>query len=150
MNAELDVWRRRFVAAMAALMAGAMLSAAPLLQAQDARSIEAQRQSREWLALTDRGDGAGSWAAAGLKFREAITAERWSESLSAVRTPRGPVVQRAVVATRFEKSFPGAPEGDYAIVQFRTAFAKLVEGGETLVLEHEPDGVWRVVGYSVL
>jgi hypothetical protein len=33
---------------------------------------------------------------------------------------------------------------------FRTSFAKHTEGQETLTLEREPDGVWRVIGYSIL
>ena len=142
--------RRAFAGAVAGIALATLLGATPFAHAQDARAAEAQRHAREWLALTDSADGPGSWAAAGRKFRDAITAERWAESLAAVRTPRGAVAQRAVVSTRFEKSFPGAPDGDYAIVVFRTAFAKHAEGGETVVLESEPDAVWRVVGYSVL
>lgn len=150
MNGRFDGGRRIFAAALAGLAAAALFAAAPIAQAQDARGVDAQRQARDWLALTDRSDGPGSWAGAGRKFRDAITADRWIESLAAVRSPRGALVQRAVVSTRFEKSFPGAPDGDYAIVLFRTAFANRAESGETLVLEREPDGVWRVVGYSVL
>jgi len=150
MNARLDGGRRIFASALAGLAAAALFAAAPIAQAQDARSVEAQRQARDWLALTDRADGPGSWAAAGRKFRDAITADRWTASLAVVRSPLGALVQRAVVSTRFEKSLAGAPDGDYAIVLFRTAFANHAGAGETLVLEREPDGAWRVVGYTVL
>jgi hypothetical protein len=41
------------------------------------------------------------------------------------------------------------PEGDYALVGYVTNFAKRPEGHETVTLEHEADGTWRVVGYFV-
>jgi hypothetical protein len=63
--------------------------------------------------------------------------------------PRGSVVQRTLASTRFEKSFPGAPEGEYAVLAFRTAFEKEAGGTETVTLEREPDGIWRVVGYTI-
>ena len=66
-----------------------------------------------------------------------------------MRTPLGAFEQRAVVSTRFEKSFGGAPDGEYAIVVFRTSFANRTDAEETVTLEREADGMWRVVGYAI-
>jgi len=66
-----------------------------------------------------------------------------------VRPPLGALSQRAALATQFRKNFPGAPDGEYAIVVFRTTFAKKMDARETLTLEHEADGVWRVIGYFI-
>jgi len=129
------------------VIAGA-LAACPLV-AQDARETTVQRTARDWVALIDRGDYAASWKAAGAKFRLAITPERWSEAVKAVRGPLGPLAQRTVLSTSFTRSFPGASDGDYALVVFRTAFEKKTEGDETLTLEREPDGAWRVIGYFI-
>lgn len=134
----------RAALALAALVAGVRPAAA-----QVGASVEATRAAREWLALTDAGDGAGSWKAAGLQFRNAITADRWSEALAAVRRPLGALGQRTVLSTRLEKAIPGAPDGDYAVVLFRTSFAQKADGGETVTLAREQDGRWRVVGYFV-
>lgn len=124
------------------------LAPAPLT-AQDSRETTVQRAARDWLAIVDRGDYKATWDATGAKFRLAITPERWSEAVAAVRGPLGALVQRSVLKTTFTRSFPGVPDGDYALVVFRTAFEKKTEGDETVTLEHEPDGAWRVVGYFI-
>src|SRR6202158_6505223 len=78
--------------------------------AQDPRATTAQKEARSWLELTDHGDAAGSWRAAGKKFQSAITADRWTESLREVRPPLGELVGRTVVAHPFTKTIPGAPD----------------------------------------
>jgi hypothetical protein len=138
-------WR----ALRAVLALAAALCYAGQLAAQDPRASLVQEAARSWLAHTDRGDAAASWKNAGKQFRNAITVERWAESLNRVRPPLGPVSQRTQLKTEFRKSFPGAPDGEYAVVVFRTTFAKKSEASETVTLEHEPDGAWRVIGYFV-
>ena len=138
--------RRRALRAAAALAAAAWI-ASPL--AQDGRTSSVQAAARDWLAITDRGDGGATWDAAGKQFKNAITRERWSESLEAVRKPFGAVSQRSVLSTNFPKSIPGAPDGDSSMVLFRTSFANRVDSRETVTLEREPDGAWRVVGYVI-
>jgi len=119
--------------------------------AQDPRASAAQKAARDFLALTDRGDGPASWAAAGKQFQSAITVERWTDSLNTVRPPLGALVERTLFSTQLTRTFPGAPaEGDYALLVFRTSFAQRTEGQETLTVEREPDGVWRVIGYAIL
>jgi hypothetical protein len=141
---------RRDVRALRALLAlGVGLLCAGQLAAQDPRASLVQETARAWLADTDRGDAAQSWNNAGKQFRNAITVDRWAESLKQVRPPLGAMSQRAVLATQFRKSFPGAPDGEYAIVVFRTTFAKKLDARETLTLEHELDSVWRVIGYFI-
>ncbi len=142
----MDATRRRLCALLAL---GAGLFCAGELFAQDPRASLVQETARTWLADTDRGDAAQSWKNAGKQFRNAITVERWADSLKQVRPPLGALSQRAALATQFRKNFPGAPDGEYAIVVFRTTFAKKMDARETLTLEHEADGVWRVIGYFI-
>jgi len=78
-----------------------------------------------------------------------MTPERWSQAAKSVRGPLGAVDQRTVTRTSFTKTFPGAPEGEYALVVFRTAFRNNADSEETITLEQEADGQWRVVGYTV-
>ncbi len=137
--------RRRLLAGLLGAMA---LAAAPV-HAQDPRASVVAATAREWLVLVDRGDAKAARDRAAVKFREAAAEDRWAKALAAQRGPRGPVVQRTLASTRFEKSFPGAPEGEYAVLAFRTAFEKEAGGTETVTLEREADGVWRVVGYTI-
>ena len=146
MTAAFDRTRRTLLGAVAGLALG---TAALPAAAQDAQSVGAQKAARDWLALTDFGDAKGSWSAAGAKFRAATPADGWGGALKKVRDPLGAVTARAVQATRFEKAIDGFPPGDYVIVLFRTSFAKREAGHETVTLEREADGQWRVIGYLI-
>ena len=146
MSAASGVGCRRRV--LAGLLGAAALVVAPV-RAQDPRASVVAATARDWLALVDRGDAKAARDRAAFKFREAAPEDRWAKALAAQRGPRGSVVQRTLVSTRFEKSFPGAPEGDYAVLAFRTAFEKDAGGTETVTLERELDGIWRVVGYTI-
>ena len=118
-------------------------------RAQDPRATTAQKEARSWLALTDHGDAAASWRAAGKKFQNAITADRWADSLKQVRPPLGELVERTLLSTQFTKQIPGAPDGDYALLEIRASFAKKTDSRETVTLEHEANDAWRVIGYFI-
>jgi hypothetical protein len=148
-RSQLAAPRCDFRALRALLVLGVGLLCAGPLAAQDPRASLVQETARAWLADTDRGDAAQSWKNAGKQFHDAITVERWAESLQRVRLPLGALSQRAQIGTQFHKNIPGAPDGEYAIVLFRTTFAKKLNSRETVTLEHEPDGAWRVIGYLI-
>jgi Protein of unknown function (DUF4019) len=117
--------------------------------AQDPKAISAQAAARDWLALTDRGDAQASWNAASKKFRAALSLSGWADSLKKERVPLGAVRSRAAHKTTFESRFPGVPEGEYMLVAYVTDFANRAQAQETVTLERDADGKWRVVGYSV-
>ena len=117
--------------------------------AQDPRATAAQKEARSWLALTDRGDALASWSATGKQFQNAISADKWADSLKQVRAPLGALVERTLLSTQFTTSFQGAPDGDYVLLVFRSSFVKKIASGETVTLEHEADGAWRVIGYFI-
>ena len=117
--------------------------------AQDPRVNEARRAALDWLVFTDAYDGDASWKAASKKFQGAMTVEQWAQGLQTARVPYGAVEQRTFTSAQTANQFPGAPEGEYAVVIFVTAFANKRGVSETLSVEREGDGVWRVVGYSI-
>lgn len=124
-----------------------LLCLASTALAQDPRMIAVQSAARVWLAYVDRGDAQGAWKAAGKKFQGTLSLELWTAELKKAQDGLGRVTQRTVGPVRFESSFPGLPDGDYAQVLFRTSFEKKPGAGEVLTLEREADGQWRVVGY---
>jgi hypothetical protein len=126
-----------------------LLGFVPLADAQGPAAGLVQKAAREWLALTDANDSAASHKAAGERFRGAVTVAQWAHSLKAARVPLGPLGQRTLLSTKFEKSFAGVPDGEYALLQYRTVFAKKSEARETITLERERDGEWRVIGYFI-
>jgi Protein of unknown function (DUF4019) len=132
-----------------ALLCLAFLGAG-VAQAQDPRTTSVQQAALAFLALTDRDDGMASWQLAGKQFQNAITDVKWTEALHGVRVPLGSVSERALLSTKFTTNFSGAAaEGDYSLLLFRTSFANRTDARETVTLEREPDGAWRVIGYFI-
>lgn len=138
--------RRRVVGA---LVAGVMGFAVASAHAQDPRVTAAVAAARDWLLMTDHGDAAESYKRASARFRNAMDPRHWQAALNRERAPRGAIVQRTVVQTGFQRSIPGVGDGEFAILEFRTSFAQQPTGAETVTLEREADGVWRVVGYLI-
>jgi hypothetical protein len=136
-------WRRALAAfCLAWLAAGAAV-------AQDPKATAAQAAARDWLVLIDRSDAQASWNAAGKKFQAALSLSGWIDALRKTRAPMGAPTSRTAVKTGFQRTFAGVPDGDYARVGYATSFANNAQGHESVTLEREVDGKWRVVGYFV-
>ena len=110
---------------------------------------EAVKAAEVWLELVDGGEYGDSWAQSAELFRNAVTEEKWQQSLEAVRDPLGGVVSREVKGTQFMTSAPGAPDGEYVVIQFATVFENKKEAVETVTPMKDPDGKWRVSGYYI-
>ncbi|MGD8357959.1 MAG: DUF4019 domain-containing protein [Lysobacterales bacterium] len=122
----------------------------PPAQADDAGAQEAGvAAARNWLDLVDRHQYAASWQEAAAYFKNAVAQQEWAKTLEAARTPLGGVVSRTLDSAVYQTSLPGAPDGDYVIVQFRTEFEHKKESVETVVPMKEQDGSWRVSGYFI-
>ena len=65
-----------------------------------------------------------------------------------IRQPLGGVSSRTIQSTTKATSLPGAPAGDYEVIQFLTNFANKPGAVETVALSHEESG-WRVSGYFI-
>ena len=109
----------------------------------------AERAALEWLALTDRGDPAASWAAAATLFRNALSAEQWAQALAAARGPLGALVSRKVSSATYASELPGVPDGEYVVLQFTTEFANKRAATETVTPMRDVDGEWHVCGYFI-
>jgi hypothetical protein len=109
----------------------------------------AQASVESWLTLVDGQQYAESWQAAAAFFRNAVTAEKWQEAAKTARVPLGSLKSRAVKSVTATTSLPGAPDGDYVVIQFNTSFEHKAAAVETVTAVRESDGNWRVVGYFV-
>ena len=90
-----------------------------------------------------------SHASAGARFRSALDVRQGvGRRLRSERVPRGAVAQRTVRRDAGStRACRRSPDGEYAFVLFRTAFANKTDARETVTLEREADGKWRVIGY---
>ncbi len=135
--------------------AAVLLSVAAFIQpavAQDASAREeteaATRVASAWLATVDAAGFADSWSQGAAAFRAAVTAQQWSEAMRAVRAPLGAVKSRKLIAAQYTRQLPGAPAGEYVVVQYLTEFATR-SATETVTPMREADGSWKVSGYYI-
>ncbi len=66
-----------------------------------------------------------------------------------VREPLGKVITRTLKSAEHRTSLPGAPDGDYVVIRFETAFENKQAAIETVTPMLEKDGSWRVAGYYI-
>jgi hypothetical protein len=92
---------------MVMLLCGGAVTAGT--QQKEAAALSA---AKKWLALVDKGNYSGSWREAAGYFRNAVTREKWEQSLQACRQPLGKLVSRKVKSETYETSLPGAPDGN--------------------------------------
>jgi serine/threonine protein kinase/tetratricopeptide (TPR) repeat protein len=105
--------------------------------------------AQNWLRDIDDASYAQSWTNAAAYFQQAITPEKWVESMQQVRKPLGPLVSRKARSAQELTSLPGAPDGRYIVMQFETAFANKKSAVETVTFMLEKDGQWRAAGYYI-
>ncbi len=115
----------------------------------EAKEEAAVQAANAWLALVDEGKFGESWETAAQYFKNAITKEKWEQTLTAVRNPLGQTVSRDLSSTTYMTSIPGAPDGEYVVIQFDTSFENKKSGVETITPMLDSDGKWRVSGYYI-
>jgi hypothetical protein len=110
---------------------------------------EAKSAAEQWLALIDDGKFAESWETAAGYFKAAVSKQQWETTLGSVRKPLGELISRKLKSATYTKSLPGAPDGEYVVLQFDTSFANKKEAIETVTPMIEKDGKWKVSGYFI-
>ncbi len=104
--------------------------------------------AREWVVLLDNQHWEESWRAAAPVFKSKISAQQWTQMVQAVRQPLGAVSSRTIKSMTKATSLPGAPTGDYEVIQFQTNFANKPGAVETIALSHQGTS-WKVSGYFI-
>ena len=105
--------------------------------------------AEKWLAVVDSGDYAESWEQAAGYLKKAVSREKFVQSLGAALGPMGSLVSRKVKSSRYLTSLPGAPDGEYVVIQYVSSFRNKKKAVETVTPMLEPDGGWRVSGYYI-
>lgn len=109
----------------------------------------AQKSAEAWLALADAGKYAETWDGAAAFFKSAITKERWVSALKSTRGPLGAMRFRKLKSATYTKTLPGAPDGEYVVIQYDTSFENKESAVETITPMLDKDGKWRVSGYFI-
>lgn len=105
--------------------------------------------AENWLALVDAGQYAKSWQDAASLFKGAVDQQTWEKTVESVRKPLGKVISREVESAEYRTSLPGAPDGEYVVIRFKTEFENKKKAYETVTPMKDKDGEWRVSGYYI-
>ncbi len=119
------------------------------LFAADSKEQAADKSAQQWLALTDSGKYAESWDAAAAGFQARVTRPQWQDALQKVRTPLGALESRKLATAKYTQALPGAPDGEYVVIQYTTSFANKKNSTETITMEQDKSGEWKAIGYFI-
>ncbi len=109
----------------------------------------AEDAAKAWLALVDAAQYARSWDEAASIFKAAVARPDWENTCRSVRSPLGAVLSRTLESATFTRTLPGAPDGEYVVIQYDTKFENKAAAVETITPMHNKDGSWRVAGYYI-
>ena len=85
------------------------------------RGPEASPCHRECsLALVDDGKYGEGWDVAAEYLKTAVTKDDFEKSVKTARKPLGKMKSREVKSKEYRKSLPGAPDGEYIVIQFKS------------------------------
>ncbi len=124
-------------------------SLTPWMLAQVASTEAAQKAAESCLALVDKGDYGASWDQSAEMFKAALSKDQWDKALSNSRGQFGKVLSRKLKSAIFTTTLPGAPDGQYVVIQYETSFENKKSSVETITPQLGKDGQWRVAGYFI-
>jgi len=119
------------------------------LQANEVAEKAAIMSAGAWLSAVDEGSYAESWNLAAGFFKNAVTKEQWLNSMKTFRVPLGKMITRKLKSKQYTKTLPGAPDGEYVVIQYETTFENKKSAVETVTPMLDKDGKWRVSGYYI-
>ncbi len=110
---------------------------------------QANKAALSWLKLVDDGGYKESWEQAASFFKDRVPEQTWDNQAAAVRKPLGPVLSRTLKRAQYATALPGAPDGQYVVIQYDTSFQNKKSAVETITPMLDSDGKWRVSGYYI-
>jgi len=118
-----------------------------------------QAAAESWLRLVDGGDYSGAWSQGAAHLKATMKQGEWSQTVGSARAPLGKHLSRRLKSREYTEKAPTTRtiagkvytwgKGRYVVLEYESAFAKKPSVGETVVTMADPDGVWRVSGYTV-
>ena len=117
--------------------------------AADTKTTKAIMAAEEFLLLIDTNQYGQSWDATSSFFKSQVPKETWVKQISSIRPAFGKVTDRLILKAQHMTQLPGAPDGQYVILQYDTTFANKRKAVETITPMIDQDGKWHVSGYFI-
>jgi len=112
------------------------------------REEAAKLAALQWLSLVDAMQYEASWQEAASLFKTQVGVSDWVKAVTAARSPLGKSGNRELLSATYKSSLPGAPDGEYVVLQFQTDFENKARAVETITPMLDA-GTWRVSGYYI-
>ena len=128
---------------------GLIVSGIHALAADSKKELAALFAAEKWLAIVDSEKYAESWKETAELFKKAVEPNQWTQTMESGRKPLGKLITRKLKTKVYKSSLPGAPHGEYVVIQFETSFENKKVAVETVTPMMDEDGVWRVSGYYI-
>lgn len=116
--------------------------------AAEQKKRDAEQEAGKWLALVDGGQYEESWQRTSKLFQRQVSVEQWMQAMAAARVPMGNMTSRKLLSADYVTSLPGAPDGEYVVLQYQTSFKNKANAIETITPMMD-EGSWKVSGYYV-
>jgi hypothetical protein len=138
------VMKRRIVCLLGLISLALWMSAC----SQD-KKVVAEGAASNWLKLVDSGNYAQSWDDTGSVLKANVARDQWQELLLRNRGPLGALISRKLTSAEYTTQLPGAPDGQYVVLQYESSFEHKNSANETVTPALDKDGKWRVCLYVV-
>ena len=132
----------------AALLTGRALAGEPAKDTKD-KEKAAEVAATAWLNLVDTEKYADSWKEAAAYFKANVKQDQWVQTMQGGRKSLGKQLSRKLKGATYTTTAPGAPDGEYVILQFDTSFESKKAAVETVTPMLDKDGKWHVSGYFI-
>lgn len=109
----------------------------------------AVKASENWLEMLENGSFSDSWDKAAPFFKEKVKEQQWIDQMGKIKNQLGALESRKLLGVKFFKTLPGAPKGEYFVIQFKTSFENKPSAVETITPMLGKDGKWKVSGYFI-
>ena len=126
-----------------------VLLAVEVSHADEAAEKHAVLAAEQWLKIVDAEQYGQSWEIASPFVKNMVQKDQWSKSVSGARKPFGALVSRSLKSQQYATTLPGAPDGEYVVIQYSASFQNKKSAIETVTPKRDTDGSWRVAGYYI-
>jgi len=109
----------------------------------------AEQAAGSWLSLVDAGKYPEAYKGFAQFFTDRMPLDKWEPQVKSARDIFGKFVSRKLKSATPATSLPGAPDGQYVVLQYDATFEKKQNAVETVTESLGKDGKWGVVGYYI-
>ena len=117
--------------------------------ADEKKKAEAIMAAEDFLLLIDTAQYGKSWDASSSLFQGQVPKDTWIQQISAIRSALGKLNKREIINAQYMTTLPGAPDGEYVVIQYESSFDSKQNGVETVTPMLDKDAQWRVSGYYI-